>query len=95
MTNKLKTMDAETLMNTPMEKIRFFIEDMLPVGLHILAGAPKIGKSWLSLWISLMVSKGEHVWEFQTDKSEVLYLCLEDSFARIQDRLFKITDVSI
>ena len=92
MPKKLETMDAETLMTTPMEPLKFIINGLLPQGLHVLAGSPKIGKSWLSLWICLQVAKGEKVWEFETRKSEVLYLCLEDSFARIQSRLFEITD---
>lgn len=92
MNTKLKTMDAETLMNTPMAPIKFIIDGLLPQGLHILAGSPKIGKSWMSLWLALQISKGETVWDFQTKKSDVLYLCLEDGFSRIQDRLFKITD---
>ncbi len=92
MTKKLNTMDAETLMNTPMMPLKFIIEGLLPQGTHILAGSPKIGKSWLSLWLALQVSKGDPVWGFPTKKVGVLYLCLEDGFARIQDRLFKITD---
>ena len=32
------------------------------------------------------------VWEFETTQSELLYLCLEASFARTQSRLFEITD---
>lgn len=92
MSNKLETMDAETLMTTPLEQLKFIVDGLIPQGLHILAGSPKIGKSWLSLWICLQVSKGEKVWDFETTKSEVLYLCLEDSFARIQNRLFEITD---
>lgn len=92
MTKKLETMDAETLMTTPMQPLKFIVQGLIPQGLHVLAGSPKIGKSWLSLWICLQVSKGEKVWEFETTKSEVLYLCLEDSFARIQSRLFEITD---
>ena len=85
-------MDAETLMETPMEPLRFFVRGLIPQGLHILAGAPKIGKSWLALWICLQAAKGEPVWGFETRKCEVLYLCLEDSFARIQSRLFELTD---
>ncbi|MEA5085220.1 MAG: AAA family ATPase [Lachnospiraceae bacterium] len=92
MLNKLETIDAETLMTTPLQQLRFIVEGLIPQGLHILAGSPKIGKSWLSLWICLQVAKGEKIWEFETLKSEVLYLCLEDSFARIQNRLFEITD---
>lgn len=92
MSKKLETMDAETLMTTPMEPLRFIVSGLIPQGLHVLAGSPKIGKSWLALWICLQVAKGEKVWEFETHKCEVLYLCLEDSFARIQSRLFEIAD---
>lgn len=92
MKQRLETMDAETLMTTPLEQLKFIVEGLIPQGLHILAGSPKIGKSWLSLWICLQVAKGEKVWDFETCKSDVLYLCLEDSFARIQNRLFEITD---
>lgn len=92
MNKNLNTMDAQTLMNTPMEPLKFIIEDFLPQGLSILAGSPKIGKSWFSLWLCLQVAEGKNVWDFETRKSDVLYLCLEDSFARIQNRLFKITE---
>lgn len=84
--------DGETLMTQPLAPIKFFISSLLPQGLHILAGAPKIGKSWLALWLCLQVAKGEPVWSYQTVKSTTLYLCLEDSYARIQSRLFDITD---
>lgn len=89
---KLQTMDAETLLSTPMEPIRFIVEGLLSQGLHILAGAPKIGKSWLYLWMCLQITKGETIWELKTEKKEVLCLCLEDSFSRIQARLFELTD---
>lgn len=92
MPRKLETMDAETLMTTPMQSPKFIVSGLIPQGLHVLAGSPKIGKSWLSLWFCLQVANGEKVWEFEALKSEVLYLCLEDSFARIQNRLFEITD---
>ncbi len=92
MTKRLETMNAETLMTTPMEPLRFIVSGFIPQGLHILAGSPKIGKSWLALWICLQVAKGESVWGFETRKCEVLYLCLEDSFARIQSRLFELTE---
>lgn len=89
---RFTVMDGETLMTRPLAPIRFFISSLLPQGLHILAGAPKAGKSWLALWLCLQVAKGEPVWEYPTVKGTVLYLCLEDSYARIQSRLFDITD---
>jgi RecA-family ATPase len=90
--NCLRTIDGETLMSRPLMPIPFVIQSLLPVGLHILAGAPKIGKSWLALWLCLQVAKGEAVWSFATEKKKALYLCLEDSENRIQNRLFDITE---
>ena len=60
--------------------------------LHILAGSPKVGKSWLALWLAVTVAKGESVWGMATKRGTTLYLCLEDSTLRIQNRLEEITD---
>lgn len=92
MYNKLSTIDGETLMNSPLKPIPFIVRELIPTGLHILAGAPKVGKSWLALWLCLQVAKGEPVWSFATEKKDALCLCLEDSHARIQNRLFDITE---
>lgn len=92
MTKKLETIDGQTLINTPMETPRFVVSSLVPNGLHILGGAPKIGKSWLMLWLCLCVSKGEPLWGFECKQGSVLYLCLEDSYERIQSRLLELTD---
>ncbi len=89
---KLCTIDANTLQSVDYEPISFLVEDLLPPGLHLLAGAPKIGKSWLALWLCLQVAQGQPLWNFSTRPCEVLYLCLEDSFQRIQSRLFDLTE---
>jgi hypothetical protein len=90
--NRLNIVDGETLMAQDLEPIRYIVSSLLPQGLSILAGVPKSGKSWLALWLCLQVAKGEPVWKFDTMRSAALYLCLEDSHARIQNRLFDITD---
>ena len=41
---KLNTIDADTLLSTPLPATRFIVESLLPEGLHLLAGSPKIGK---------------------------------------------------
>ena len=48
---KLETINAEDLQNRTYEPTPFLVEELLTEGLHILAGAPKIGKSWLALWL--------------------------------------------
>ena len=89
---KLDTIDADTLQAMAYEPLHFLVEELLPPGLHLLAGAPKIGKSWLALWLCLQVAQGKPLWNFATRSCEVLYLCLEDSFQRIQSRLFDLTE---
>ena len=75
---QLQTIDADTLLSTTLPPTRFIIDRLLPQGLHILAGAPKVGKSWLALWLCLQVAQGTSVWDFPTHRGTVLYLCLED-----------------
>ena len=89
---RLQTIDADTLQSTAYEPVSFVVDDLLPQGLHLLAGAPKIGKSWLALWLCLCAAQGKPLWTFATCPCEVLYLCLEDSFQRIQSRLFDLTE---
>ena len=86
------TIDADTLMNKPLPKSRFLVEGLVPQGVNILGGASKIGKSWLMLDLALTIAKGEPFWGMETMRCDVLYLCLEDSYQRIQDRLMKLTD---
>ena len=89
---KLETMTAEQLQSAPYAPVPFLVDELIPEGLHILAGAPKIGKSWLALWLCLCVSQGQPLWNFAVTQGEVLYLSLEDSFQRIQTRLFDLTE---
>ena len=89
---KLETITAEDLQNRTYEPTHFLVDELIPEGLHILAGAPKIGKSWLALWLCLCVSQGQPLWNFATTQGEALYLSLEDSFQRIQTRLFDLTE---
>src|SRR5699024_1538038 len=58
----------------------------------LFCGSQKIGKSWLMLKLCLCVSQGIPLWDMPTMEGDVLYLCLEDTFCRIQDRLFRLTD---
>lgn len=92
MSHKLPTINAEELLSCPMPPTRFIIDQLLPQGLHILAGATKIGKSWLALALCLCVAKGEALWSFAAQKCGVLYLCLEDSYQRIRCRLLDLTE---
>ena len=89
---KLQTVNADTLLYEPLEKPSFVVDGLIPTGLTLFCGSQKIGKSWLMLKLCLCVSQGIPLWDMPTQEGDVLYLCLEDTFCRIQDRLFRLTD---
>ncbi|MCB5390652.1 MULTISPECIES: AAA family ATPase [Eggerthella] len=94
MPGDLETVTAQELLERPLEGISWLIEGLLAVGLIVLAGTPKVGKSWFAALLGLCVSTGQPFLEHATAQAEVLYLCLEDTFPRIQQRLFHLTDAA-
>ena len=88
----LHTISMTELYQTAYQSRPPIIDGLLYAGAYILAGAPKIGKSWLALWLCLCAAQGKPLWTFATRPCEVLYPCLEDSFQRIQSRLFDLTE---
>ena len=90
--NTLTVIDGETLMDMRLPPTKFCIDTLLPQGVTILGGAPKIGKSWLVLDLCIRIAKGEPLWDLPTHRGTTLYLCLEDPLRRVQERLNCITD---
>ena len=88
----LAVIDGETLMDKRLPETKFCVETLFPQGLCILGGSPKVGKSWLVLDLCIHIAKGEPMWGLPVTQGETLYLCLEDSERRIQERLNTITD---
>ena len=80
------------IMDTQLKANPYIVEHLLYPGLYILAGAPKIGKSWLALDLCLSVAEGEPFLKHETHKGQVLYLALEDSLLRLQNRLYEFTE---
>lgn len=88
---KLATVNSEDLANLVFPRQEFIVDTLLGAGLCILAGAPKIGKSWLVLHLCLQVAKGEPFLGMKVSRSDVLYLALEDTARRIAARINTIT----
>ncbi len=89
----LPTITMNDLFDTVYDGKPPVIENLLYPGLFVFAGAPKIGKSFLMLQIAYHVSTGLPLWEFPVTQSPVLYLALEDTFDRLQRRLYKMFGV--
>lgn len=89
---ELKIYSSEYVMNTPMKPIEYCVDELISQGLFILVGAPKVGKSWLVLDMCLSIAKGENVLGNATPCGHAVYLSLEDSLIRLQNRLYELTD---
>ena len=90
--NQLSVIDGETLLDMNLSPPKFCVKSLLPQGLSILGGAPKVGKSWMVMDLCVRIAKGEPIWNLETTKGTALYLCLEDPYFRVQQRLGCITD---
>ena len=86
----LGTNTLENLMTKEFEDRPHLVDTLLPgVGLFLMAGDPKCGKSLLALDIALHVASGVPLWNHDVTMTEVLYLCLEDKESRLQQRVLK------
>ena len=89
----LHTVTLDELMDNVFEGKSAVIENLLYTGAYILAGAPKIGKSFLVAQIAHHVSTGQDLWGYKTHQGTVLYLALEDDESRLQRRMFRMFGV--
>ena len=89
----LHTVTLDELMDNVFEGKSAVIENLLYTGEYILAGAPKIGKSFLVAQIAYHVSSGRPLWGYQVRQGTVLYLALEDDEGRLQRRMYRMFGV--
>ena len=68
----------------------YVVHDLLPQGVTILSSAPKLGKSFMCLQLSLAVAEGASFLGRQTTQMGVLYMALEDGNRRLKDRMSAI-----
>jgi RecA-family ATPase len=69
------------------------IAGLLYSGAYILAGAPKVGKSFLVAQLAYHISTGQELWNYEVHIGTVLYLALEDDYQRLQERMFRMFGV--
>jgi len=82
---------AADLMAAELPPVRWGVRGVLPEGVTLLAGKPKLGKSWLALGLCVAVAAGGvALGTRQVEQGDVLYLALEDNRRRLQKRLGKM-----
>lgn len=87
----LRGISALALMAKTFEPIRWIVPGYLPEGLTVLAGAPKLGKSWLALGWMVSVAIGHiTMGSIPCEQGDVLGLMLEDNERRLQRRLLQM-----
>src|SRR5438034_522729 len=71
---------AAQLEDWTFDPISYVIPRLFPEGLTILAGRPKVGKSWMALDIALGVAGGRYILgDIKLEEGDVLYAALEDN----------------
>ncbi|MFI5703652.1 AAA family ATPase [Streptomyces xanthochromogenes] len=82
---------ADELMATQFPDPKWAVPGLISEGVNLLAGPPKVGKSWLSLGLALSVAAGGTAMDsVPVEGGPVLYLALEDTARRLQTRMRKL-----
>jgi AAA domain len=83
---------AAALQTKQFKPVRIILPDLIPEGVTILAGKPKIGKSWLALDVCMAVADETRfvLGSIRPVHGDTLYLALEDNERRLHKRIDKI-----
>lgn len=84
---KLQTMTLDELYDTAFPPKMQIVENLLCAGAYLFVGSPKVGKSFFMAQLGYSISKGIDLWSYKVHRGTVLYLALEDHYARLQRRL--------
>jgi hypothetical protein len=88
---RIETISAASLRRKTFAPIRYVVPGYIAEGCTLLAGPPKLGKSWLVLEMGLAVAMGGTcLGGIACEQGDVLYLALEDNRRRLQERIDKV-----
>ncbi|MGH1587867.1 AAA family ATPase [Methylobacterium phyllosphaerae] len=83
--------NAAELRRLTFPPIRYVVPGYIAEGCTLLAGRPKLGKSWMVLESALAVARGGTcLGSIACEQGDVLYLALEDNRRRLQRRIDKL-----
>ena len=88
LTKNVRAINAQDLRHKKFDPINWAIDGFIPSGLSILAGGPKVGKSLLALHLAISIATGGcALGKINVEQGDVLYLALEDTERRLQERI--------
>lgn len=91
--NYLPTVNLEELFDEVYRDKPAIVENLIYPGTYILAGAPKVGKSFFVAQLAYHIATGQKLWDYEVKQSTVLYLALEDDHRRLQKRMCRMFGV--
>lgn len=84
----VQAFSARDLQKLEFPPLEFCVDGLVTEGLALLAGKPKMGKSWMAIDIAMAVATGSHaLGERACIKGTTLYCALEDNQRRLQRRM--------
>ena len=83
----LQTVSMTELYDTVYPPRTPVVDGFLYGGTYLFVGVPKVGKSFFMGQLAYHVAMGLPLWDYPVRKGTVLYLALEDDYARLQRRL--------
>ena len=89
----LKTISMTELYDTLYPPRMPVVDGFLYGGTYLFVGAPKVGKSFFMGQLAYHVAMGIPLWDYPVRRGTVLYLALEDDYARLQRRLSQMFGV--
>lgn len=91
--NFLPTVNLDELFESVYRSKPAIVDNLIYPGTYILAGAPKVGKSFLVAQLAYHIATGQRLWDYEVKQSTVLYLALEDDHRRLQKRMNRMFGV--
>ncbi len=89
----LETISAEEFSKIQYPPIKFLVQDILPEGLSILGGSPKIGKTFFALNMALSIAQGDiTLGSLQTEKTGVAYFAVDEKDQYVQEKFNNIRE---
>lgn len=88
--NRRTEYNAEELLKTEFPPLKWAVERFIPEGLTVLAGRPKLGKTWLAYSTAIGIATGGKVLGVECEPGDVLQYSLEDNFRRAKSRILTL-----
>jgi hypothetical protein len=86
-----KIVTARALQTMTFKPVRYILPGYIAEGATIIAGKPKVGKSWLTLDLAIAATAERFtLGTLKPTQGDVLYLALEDNRRRLQRRIAKL-----